>query len=244
MNYDKPERSESGVPIFRYGEPDRSFAYAAGREETIAAIEGHLTRYIATPTSVFHEIASSLVHVDVYIIYPTTERNYYTLVTSGMSDLPMSVPPGMEAVQFAELVMALPPIWEFSEGTLDDEVFSWPVRLLKYMARFPHLYQTWLGEGHTVPNGDPPEALSPSTLLAGVLCMPPLLYGPDFPQVTVSADKTIHFLALVPLYAEEMDLKLAEGTDELLNRLDANGVNELLEEQRVNVALDDLAGLQ
>ncbi len=237
MNNDEPERSEGGVPILRYGAPDRSFAYAAGREETIAAIERHLTQHIATPTSVFHELASSLVHVDVYIIYPTPERSYFTLVTSGMSDLPMIVPPGLEAVQYAELLIALPPTWEFSEGTLDDEVFSWPVRLLKYLARFPHLYQTWLGEGHTVPNGDPPEALAPSTLLAGVLCAPPLLYGPDFAQLTVNPAKTIHFLALVPLYAEEMDLKLAEGTDALLNRLDAHGANELLDEQRVNVAL-------
>lgn len=237
MNNDEPEHSEGGVPIQRYGAPDQSFAYAAGREETTAAIERHLTQHIATPTSVFHELASSLVHVDVYIIYPTPERNYFTLVTSGMSDLPMIVPPGLEDVQYAELLMALPPNWEFSEGTLEDEVFSWPVRLLKYLARFPHLYQTWLGEGHTVPNGDPPEPLAPSTLLAGVICAPPLLYGPDFAQLTVNPDKTIHFLALVPLYAEEMDLKLAEGTDELLNRLDAHGVNELLDEQRVNVAL-------
>ncbi|MBZ0291797.1 MAG: suppressor of fused domain protein [Anaerolineae bacterium] len=210
----------------------------AAKDATLAAVEQHLNAYVGPPTLVFHEVASSVVHVDVHVIYPTPERNYYTLVTTGMSDLPMMVPPGLEDVRYAELVMALPPTWELSQGVIEDEEKSWPVRLMRYLARFPHLYETWLGEGHTIPNGDPPEPLAPSTLLAGVLCAPPLLYGPEFPQLVVNAEKTIHFLALVPLYTEEMDFKLANGIDALLERLDAHGVNELLDEQRVNAALE------
>lgn len=210
----------------------------AARTEMLAAFEQHVKMYVGEPASVFHEIASSVVHVDVHVTYPTPARNYYTLMTSGMSDLPMAVPPGLEDARYAELVMALSPTWELSESVIDDEEHSWPVRLMRYLARFPHLYATWLGEGHTIPNGDPPEPLAPNTLLAGVLCAPPLLYGPEFPQLIVNPQKTVHFLALVPLYTEEMDYKLANGTDALLDQLDAHGVNELLDEQRVNIALE------
>ena len=28
----------------------------------------------------------------------------------------------------------------------------WPIQMLKFLARFPHEYKTWLGWGHTIPN--------------------------------------------------------------------------------------------
>jgi hypothetical protein len=46
----------------------------------------------------------------------------------------------------------------------------------------------------------------------------------------------IHFLAVMPLYEEELRLKLDRGAEVLFERLDEAGVNELLVLQRKNVA--------
>ena len=68
----------------------------------------------------------------------------------------------------------------------------------------------------------------------------PLLFGPvlfdqGFEKLEVNADKTIHFLSLIPLYREEMNFKLRRGFEPLLDRLGAAGVTELLNIDRKNV---------
>jgi hypothetical protein len=63
----------------------------------------------------------------------------------------------------------------------------------------------------------------------------PVLYAEAFNSLSVNADKVIHFLSVVPLYREEMALKLQSGLDPLLERLDAAGVTELLDVRRKNV---------
>lgn len=63
--------------------------------------------------------------------------------------------PDPEVPRYAELVISLPPFWPLDEQSWRDERHYWPVRLLKTLGRLPHEYDTWLGVGHTIPNGDP-----------------------------------------------------------------------------------------
>jgi len=44
--------------------------------------------------------------------------------------------------------------------------------------------------------------------------------------------RTISLLAVIPLHQAELDLKLTEGTDALLNTLDRVRVSELLDPER------------
>ena len=67
------------------------------------------------------------------------------------------VPEDAGAETRAELMIALPAEWKLADSQLEDERWYWPIRNLKALARLPHEYETWLGFGHTVPNGDPPE---------------------------------------------------------------------------------------
>ncbi|MEU4712474.1 suppressor of fused domain protein [Micromonospora purpureochromogenes] len=56
---------------------------------------------------------------------------------------------------YAELMLCLPADWPLTRLTgLDDDPAGWPVRVLKQVARLPHEYGTWIGEWHSVPNGD------------------------------------------------------------------------------------------
>lgn len=225
-----------GGPIYRHGDRTKRFTLALGSEDT-ELIEAHIEREFGSVASVFHELLSDLVHVDVHHIAPTAGRPFSTLVTTGMSDLPMSSPEGHDDLRFAELLIHLPPEWPISDDAFEDERFYWPVRLIKTLARFPHEFDTWLWWGHTIPNGDPAESYDASVKFVGALLKESSIYSPAATQLACSSEKTVQFFAVAPLFAEEMDFKLRKGAEALLDRWERRSVlPELITPSRRNVA--------
>lgn len=49
-------------------------------------------------------------------------------------------------------------------------------------------------------------------------------------------EEQIELFSMLPLYKEEMDLKLRKGTDELLEKLDEFNVTDIIDISRQNVA--------
>jgi hypothetical protein len=235
---DDIEYTESGQPIYRHEPRDREFEPAIGNQRTIEAVSRHIGRYVGPVAHVFHELVSDLVHVDVHLVPPQPNRDFVTLVTSGMSDRPMTLPPGCDAPAYAELLICLPSDWPLEQENFKAEENFWPIRLLKTLARLPHEYETWLGFGHSVPNGDPPQPFDDSTDMCCALIVPPTLLDQRFEQLALSDDKVVQFYAVAPLYREEMDLKLRHGTEELLRRFAAVGISELLDPRRPNVCAE------
>lgn len=235
MTNDDKVVSLSGAPIFRYTDGEKEWESPSG-EECIAEISSHIEQHIGEVSMVFHEIISDTVHIDVHHVLPTAERPFHILVTSGMSDLPMNVPEEIGATRYMELMVVLPESWQISDKAFEDEKWYWPIRELKFLARFPHKYDTWLGWGHTLPNGDPAEPFAENTKLNGVILLPPISISEDFFQLSINEDKTIQFFTVVPLYEEEMNLKLNKGVDELLEKFDQYDINEVVSIDRKNVA--------
>jgi len=227
--------SLSGSPIFRYTDGEKEWEAAHG-EECIEEISDHIERNIGKIDTVFHEIISDTVHIDVHHVAPTDERPFHTLITSGMSDLPMKVPSEVDAIQYMELMVTLPKHWEIGDEQFEDEDWYWPVRQLKFLARFPHKYDTWLGWGHTLPNGDPPEPFSDNCSFSGVIILPSVNVTEDFHALSIDEEKQIEFYSIVPLYKEEMDMKLRDGADKLLAQFDKYGVSDIVDLNRRNVA--------
>lgn len=226
------ERSESGAPIHRYKDGPKDFGLATGDSENIERISDHIERHIGPIARVFHELVSELVHIDVHIVGPTPERNFYTLVTSGMSDKPMRPPEEYSDLRYSELMICLPPDWPMTDGEWEKDENYWPIRMLKMLARFPHEYGTWLWAMHTMPHGDPPQPFASNTRLCGMILLPPVAAPPEFQELRVSDDKTIYFHALVPLHADEMDLKLKKGAGALFDGFNDHGVSEILNPAR------------
>jgi hypothetical protein len=238
LNVPAPPETEvlpSGGKVYRHKPRERDFQLAAGDSENIEAISDYIERHVGKIETVFHELVSDLVHIDVHVIEPTDRRPFYTLVTSGMSDLPMTAPPEMEEFRYAELMICLPPDWPLSQEAFEDESNYWPVRLLKLLARLPHEYQTWLCIDHTVPNGDPPEPYAPNTKFVCAMLVPPVLEDEDFFALEIDEEKTIRFYSILPLYAEETDYKLKHGADALMERLDQAGISPVVDVGRKNV---------
>jgi hypothetical protein len=235
MSDQLPELSDSGNPIYRHKPREKPFEPAHGDIQHIQLIERHIEKHLGEPELVFHEIISDLVHIDVHIIPPRPERNFYTLVTTGMSARAMKVPEGLEELSYAELLVSLPPDWPLRQEDFKDERNYWPVRTLKMFSRMPHEYDTWLGEAHTIPNGDPPEPYAPNTKLCCAMLAPPLLVPDEFRELTVTPEMSIHFYGIIPIYQEEIDLKLKRGAEALYDRFDRHKVSELLDVNRKNV---------
>ena len=229
-----PEESPSGAPIYRHKDRERDFELATGEEETIEAITAHIEEHIGEIDQVWHELVSDLVHVDVHQVPPSEERPFWTLVTSGMSDRPMTVPEDAEDYVLAELMICLPPEWPVSEEDFNDENNYWPMRLLKVLARLPHEYETWLGPGHTVPNGsDEPTPYADNNSFVCALMMSPGLVLPEEVAVLELPDgRKINFYTVWPLHQSEVDLKLNRGLDALLDHFQTHQVTELVDLNR------------
>ncbi len=234
---EKVERSEGGSEMYRHQTRDREFELAMGNEEGIEAIDSHIEKYVGKVETVFHEIISDLVHVDVHIVAPTPERNFYTLVTSGMSDRPMITPPQAKGWEYAELMICLPPTWKMTQEDFNDAANYWPIRWLKQLSRLPHEYDTWLRASHTVPNGDPAKPFAANTKLCCAYLSSPVLFDAGFQELKRSEEKIVRFFSVVPLYREEMDWKLKHGADSLDEKLNAIHVSELLNINRPNACV-------
>lgn len=225
---DTPESRGAGV--LRHSPRERNWERPAESESGNAeAIERHMERHFGRPAFVWHELASDLIHLDVHVVEPGAERPYFTLFTSGMSDLPMTVPEGAPVSRYAELMMSLPPDWPLDQSSMSEEDAYWPVRLLKSIARLPHEYQTWIGPWHSVPNGDPAVPYAAGTPFAGTVVAPPVNCAPEARKIMTGTGKEISLLALVPLHPAEIELKLTAGTDALIVALDRTNASELLD---------------
>lgn len=230
------EVTDGGSTIYRHKpRAAPTFAPPDMSESNLQAIDDHVAEHIGKIENVWHEIVSDIVHIDVHVVPPRPERPYYTLVTSGMSDLPMNAPEGAEDWKFSELMLCLPPDWPLTTEAFKDERNYWPVRWLKTLARFPHEYETWLSVAHTIPNGEPPEPLAENTAFAGFMLVPPLTTSVEFHELLVPPLRTIHFHALLPLTAAEMEFKLKHGADALMERLEKAKVTELIDLRRKSV---------
>ncbi len=205
-------------------------------EDHLEQISDHIERHIGPVKMVFHELISDVVHIDVHHVEPSERRPWHTLITTGMSDLPMAAPQQMRECAYAELIIELPPEWPMDQDSWKDERHYWPIRWLKTLARFPHEYKTWLWYGHTIPNGGAhPEPYAKDTDLSGMMLTFPYSLPPEFFKLTVKDGMSIHFWSLWPLFKEEMDYKVKHGAEALEKRMDARQIGPVIETGRTNV---------
>lgn len=193
-------------------------------------VEAHIERCFGKPATVLHELLSLHVHLDVNVIPPSAGRDFTVYVTSGMSDLPMSVEGIDEPERWsrAELVMALP-------GPPETHTDHHLISTLRRHARFPHAQQTWLCYGHSL-GGEEDAPIAEDTRLSAYVLGLPLVSPLGDPSHSWGLDLkeggSVHFFSLVPIYPEELALKLAKGSDALVSRFDRAGVTEVYRPDR------------
>lgn len=182
----------------------------------------HRVQEIATP-----EGDIPLLMLDLELKTPVT-----VLMTNGLRDYKMPVPEKMEGFEYNELFFCLPSYWEWEDrsNASMNWVFEWIQKLAKYVVE----KETWFGHGHTLPTGKDMLALSPTMKQNHLFLMNPILLEEELAEIQVG-EKTVHFLAIVPIFPDEMDYKQGKGTFKFIQKLQSKGVNEKLDDFRATV---------
>ncbi|MGN0134691.1 MAG: suppressor of fused domain protein, partial [Anaerotignum sp.] len=88
-------------------------------------------------TRVYREIDSEFLNVNVYVMKAPTKKDFHVIYTTGMSAMPMTLPPEFlpqyKDLERAELLLFLPAEWDILTGYETDKDVPdhlwWPVGL-------------------------------------------------------------------------------------------------------------------
>ncbi|WP_338108043.1 suppressor of fused domain protein [Anaerotruncus colihominis] len=215
---DLPQNEETSMVAPEQGQQESGCQPEVYTDEELEAVEEHIEKCFGPVETVLHELVSPDIHVDIYVVAPSEDRNYYTLLTMGMGAHRMNVPKELAEYKLerAELAVALPADWKLNQESIQDERWYWPIRLLKALARLPIVNDTWLAWGHTMDNTRP---FAENTELCAFI-----LAGAQSPvegcQVCTLPDgDEINFYQVLPLYRNELEYKLQHDADALLDRM-------------------------
>ena len=206
--------------------------------EEMKAVGEHIEKYFGKYDNVMHELVSPDIHIDICVIPPRKEHEYYTLVTMGMGAFKMPVPEDKEYedLKRAELLVNLPSDWHLDRESLKEEKWYWPIRLLKYMARSPlnnDLYFCW---GSTM-EFDDIESFDESTKLCTAITLSPGVFGEPSYECRLPNGEVVNFYQAIPLYREELTYKIENSVDKLLQKC-PDEILEVINPVRLNAITD------
>lgn len=166
---------------------------------------------------VYHETEAATPHVDVYVFGPTDDEDYVTLITGGMSDLPMAVPDRFRSEpRRAELVMFV------------DEPHEELANVMRQLAHYPHDNKTWFGFGHTIPWDKP---LVPGSQLDTIFLANPNL-GDGVVDGLVIDGETVRLYQVGGITSLECEFKLRNGANALIDRFIEREASLVVEPER------------
>ena len=207
------EKSPGGSNIIRHENRHESWKTRIGftkeSAEFAEARESVYERFFGKAASVFHEVIPLIPHIDVYTFdRGHNGRNFYTLVTGGMKNLEMSVPVDVRRKRWPDGAARRVELIFYCSEPKEEYL-----KTIKWLARFPHDWKTWIGPGHTLPTENIPAPLWGNPVLNTILFMPTIVR----PDATLSDELTlagepVDFLWVVPLTTPECNLKLEKGS--------------------------------
>jgi hypothetical protein len=210
-----PEVSDGGSVIHRYSAEEWAqtpvgFAETSAESGRIRD-EVYLRRF-GTAKQVWHETIPLIPHIDVMEYYRTgKDRIVCTLVTSGMSDLPMRIPPKAETPARVELIFYC-----------TDPKPAY-VSTLRFLAHFAHDQKTWIAAFHTIPMGNQAGTIMESAALDTIFLLPPIVQkDQDLAKDLILDGDGVEFVWVVPISAAECKLKLDKGSTALLDVFQEN----------------------
>lgn len=207
-------------------------------DDILGHVRLHIDKYFGTYTeSIIDDSDNPL---EVAIIPPRLEHDYYTLVTIGMSRYRMHFPEERreEKLERAELLINLPADWELTHDGILEEKWKWPLRMLLITAQFPMKNaEVGLEAKATLMDGEEGVPLSEDTALCGGILLWPGVFGEESFACHLPDGDDVNFYQLIPLYKEEVQYKLKHGADALLDLCPDESL-EVIDPHRLNVVTD------
>ena len=186
---------------------------------------------IDTNHTVFKELqnrfseASIVEHNETKLVYipRTRDRNYHIISTIGMSDYSMPVPETFSDKSKIELFFVLPDYWKPDD--LESQNHKWVWDQITFMSSFPKERETWFGPGHTIPYSKDGSPISEKYEQVAFLMAEPYVLEEEMKPMLTESD-SITFLAVIPLFKNELDFKNKSGTHLLLRKFLKKGISE------------------
>lgn len=222
--FKKKEKKEDLMPLYLYDEKD------------LNEVDEYISKAFGNFENVFHEIISPDIHLDVCFIPPTNEEPFFKLVTMGAGAYEMDIPDKWKEYRLerAEYVIYVPKEWNLNSPEIAD---YWPIKVLKDVARLPILCDTWLSFGHTTQADEEGSPYAPNTKFNSVVL--------DFCEnhqgevkLETSSGKTINFYQIIPLYPEELEFKMNNDAETLIDLFDKKNIEYKIVDINRRSALD------
>jgi len=168
-----------------------------------------------------------LILLDLELKSPVT-----VLMTNGLSNFTMPVHEKHQDRAHIELYFCLPSYWSFED--LNDPNTNWVYSWIRRLANFVIEKNTWFGHGHTMPCGKEMQPLSATMKQNHFFLSDPMLLERELAPLNLG-NKIVHFLAIIPIFPDEMDFKQGKGTFKFQQKLIQHGISEKLDDYRGTV---------
>ena len=193
-------------------------------------IEELKARFGAENVSVYKKISDSL-----EILLVKFEKNngpVSVLLTNGLSTYEMPVHERYKGREFNELFFSIPRYWDLTE--IDNSNRQWPVVWLEKLVNHAKEKGNWYGPGHTIQCYQDYRSLSDIMKQNHLMLIDPVFLEKEMEPIILEG-KRVCFLAVMPIYGDEMDFKQAKGTYKLLAKFFNKNYTENLDDYRETV---------
>jgi hypothetical protein len=236
--FQKPQKTDGGSVVHRYKPteyvPQLGFSNAPVEWQEFRESQYRKSFGNSENVFVWHEVVPTIPHIDIHVFPPSKElgRNYFTLITSGMSDEKMTLPKsaGMQYSR-AEIIF-----YVASDETKTHQTEKpWYVQAMFYFAHFPFNYKTWLAFSHTLPNGNPPAPIVDGSLLTTALFLPAIFEAKELTRDFMLGNEKVNLLWLTYLNDKETEFKLKHGYDKLIEKFNGNNFPQVFNPFRSSI---------
>ena len=154
------------------------------------------------------------------------------LMTSGLSQLKMDVHEKHVGEEFAELYFFLPVYWQ--EEDMYKEENEWVFTCLTKIKNHIETNNAWVGHGHTFSFKNAEVFFLNSSIPTHFMITRPIELK-ELLKPIQSEKQVIHFLALFPIYKNELSYKEARGTFKLEEKFRQSQITEKMDGYRETV---------
>lgn len=187
----------------------------------LQTVEDHIIEHFGSISRTIPVKESENLNLRIYVIEPTKEKDFYTIVTCGMGAYKMELPDDFKDTDLdrLELLMYLSPAWNMDLalskptglitgetvipifGSMYDE-WNYPVKILKNLAQAPVNNDSYFVMGNIMNDEEP---LSPSTNDTGGILISPAYISEEGCVCTLPDGEKVRFLQVMPIQTYEID---------------------------------------
>lgn len=166
---------------------------------------------------------------ELFFLYLELSVPLTIVMTATLHEYDMPVLPLWKGREHNEIFFCLPAYWDYENPKNENAnwIFDWLFRLQNFALE----RNTWFGPGHTIAAGNPPQPVSPLVRMDHFFFIDPI-FTKEVMQPVELNDMTVYFLAVMPIFEEELDYKTVKGTGKTLKKMVARKIDERLDDYR------------